>query len=155
MSILGGLGYVVGAVHVYQALEPARPLLRRLITAGVLITVLVAIATHAVWGAFALTLAAGEPGAEALVRGYLSTHFVIGQLIGLPTAMLLLTVTLLGETRWPRWTAVLNPGVLYLVFTTAAWFPAPLGAAIVGGAFNLAFALFFAASLALRLKRLA
>lgn len=143
LSSLGGLGYMVGVVHVWSR-TPSASLQWRVVATGLIAFVIsIAIATHAVWGAFALT--AGRHGS---VTAYLSVYFRIGMLVAVPASLVLAGLVVTGKTTWPRWSVALNPGLIYAVLSTAAWLPAPIGAAVVGGAFNLAFAAFFAMSLA-------
>jgi cytochrome c oxidase subunit IV len=147
LSVLAGLGYLAGAVHVLQRLKVGRLLAG--VTIGLLVAVLVvSIATHAVWGAFALAVASGSEPARVMVGRYLDLYFLIGESLALPVSLLLLGLTITGRTLWPRWVGLFNPGLIYLVLSTATWWPAPLGAAVVGGAFNLAFGVFFLVSLA-------
>lgn len=148
-SILGGLGYGLGLLHVWGRLSPAGPWLRTAVTTGVLLVAVIATATHAVWGAFALAAGTGDAATSAVGR-YLDLHFVIGGIVGALTSILLFAVIASGRSAWPRAFALVSPGALYLLFSTATWFPAPLGAAVVGGGFNLAFAAFYATSLLVR-----
>lgn len=143
VSSLAGLGYMAGVVHVWQRAEPAPRVLRFGLTLLVAAIFSVAIATHAVWGAFALAA-----GRDPKVAAYLELFFTTGMVVAVPTGLLLAGLVLTGRTTWPRWSAALNPGLLYVVLSTAAWLPSPIGAAVVGGAFNLAFAVFFATSTA-------
>ena len=151
LAPLAGLGYLAGAVHVYLRAETSPKLLRRAILGGMVGVSVIAASTHSVWGAFAVALRTSEDLATDYVvdpvARYLEAFFVIGQLIGFPTAALLLVAVATGRTSLPRWTAVLNPGGLYLLFVTGTYLPAPFGWAVVGGAFNLAFAVFFLAAL--------
>jgi hypothetical protein len=148
-SILGGLGYSLGVLHVWERLSPAAPWLRRAVAAGVLLVAIIATATHAVWGAFALAVGTGDAAASAVGR-YLDLHFLIGGIVGAPTSILLFAAVASGRSAWPRAFAAVSPGALYLLFSTATWFPTPLGAAVVGGGFNLAFAVFYGVSLLVR-----
>ncbi len=146
VSIIGGFGYALGACHVYGQMA-VRPAWLRLCVAGAfLLVAIIATATHAVWGSFALTLATASN--DALVGNYLSAHFFLGGLVGAPASLLLAAAIVTRVTIWPVWFAVVSPGAIYLLLSNAAYLPAPLGAAIVGGAFNLAFALFYGASIA-------
>jgi hypothetical protein len=145
MSILGGIGYSLGAWHVYGCLA-ARPVWLRLgITAGFLAIAIIATATHAVWGSFALTVVGGVSD-PTLIANYLSLHFAIGGVVGVPASLLLAGAIALRHTDWPIWFAAVSPGGIYLLLSTASYLPAPLGAAFVGGAFNLAFVLFYGVS---------
>lgn len=147
-SVIGGIGYALGACHVHGQLA-ARPAWLRLgITAGFLAVAIIATATHAVWGSFALAVVSGTSD-PALIANYLSLHFAIGGIVGVPASLLLAGAIALHRTDWPIWFAAVSPGAIYLLFSTASYLPAPLGAAIVGGAFNLAFLLFYAISLAI------
>jgi hypothetical protein len=67
--------------------------------------------------------------------------------VGYPTMLLLFTLILFKQTTYPRWTALMNPGLLMLISPVAVHIPAPFGAAIVGGFYNLTLSLFFLVSL--------
>ncbi|WP_332678078.1 hypothetical protein [Brevundimonas sp.] len=140
---LAGIGYLFGLLHVVRRLRPAGRLLQAAVGFSLLAVFSIAMATHSVWGAFAVAA-----GARQAVGTYLQLFFVVGQIVAVPASLLLLGVTAMGRTTWPRATVLANPGVLYLVLVTATWLPSPVGAVIVGGAFNLAFAFFFTVSLA-------
>jgi hypothetical protein len=151
-SVIGGFGYSLGACHVYGRLA-ARPAWLRLgITAGFLAIAVIATATHAVWGSFALAVAGGTPDTY-FIGNYLSLHFVIGGLVGGPASILLAGAIVLRRTNWPVWFAAVSPGAIYLLLSTASYLPAPFGAVMVGGAFNLAFVLFYGVSLGLPPRR--
>lgn len=147
-SIVGGFGYALGACHVYGRMASQAAWLRVSVAIGFLAIAVIATATHAVWGSFALSIASGTPDASSISR-YLSLHFIIGGLVGGPTSVLLLGAIALGRTDWPDWFAAVSPGAIYVLLSTAAYLPAPFGAVVVGGAFNLAFVLFYGVSVAL------
>lgn len=146
-SIIGGVGYVLGACHIYGKLAARPAWLRFSITGGFLGIAVIATATHAVWGSFALALAAGAAN-TALIDDYLSIHFRIGAVVGTPASILLAVAIVSRRSEWPQWFALVNPGAIYFLLSSASYMPAPLGAPIVGGAFNLAFALFYGVSIA-------
>lgn len=151
MSVIGGLGYTLGTCHVYGRLTARPAWLRLCIAAGFLAIAIIATATHAVWGSFALAVVgASDP---TLIANYLSLHFAIGGVVGVPASLLLAGAIILRRTDWPVWFAAVSPGAIYLLASTAHYLPAPFGAVIVGGAFNLAFALFYGVSLALQPRR--
>ena len=149
LSLAGGLGYVLGVLHIWARLGPAPSWLRIGAVGAVLLIAVVATATHAVWGAFALTITTQSTEAVGTVNRYLNLHFAIGGVVGAVASLLLPGAIMSRRSTWPVWFAAINPGALYLVLSTATWMPAPLGAPLVGGAFNLAFAVFFLASLLL------
>lgn len=152
MSIIGGLGYSLGAFHVYGRLAARPSWLRLGVTAGFLATAVIATATHAVWGSFALAVVSGAP-APTLIAKYLSLHFAIGGGVGIPASLLLAGAIAIRRTDWPVWFAAVSPGAIYLLLSTASYLPAPFGASLVGGAFNLAFAVFYGISVALQARR--
>ena len=145
-SILGGLGYTLGVGHVYGRITTDRPWLRLAIVGGFFAIAIIATATHAVWGSFALAIHSGAANAIQ-IGGYLALYFQIGGIIGVAISILLAIAVLTRQTQWPLWFAVINPGAIYLLLSTAAYLPAPIGAPVVGGAFNIAFLIFYAASL--------
>jgi hypothetical protein len=146
-SIIGGFGYALGACHVYGQLSERPSWLRLSVAGSFLFLAIIATATHAVWGSFALTVAHGGLS-DAIVARYLSIHFLVGGFVGIPASLLLAASVLTRRTKWPIWFAFVSPGVMYLLLSNAGYLPAPLGAPIVGGAFNLAFVLFYGASVA-------
>lgn len=151
---IAGLGYVIGALHVHARLAPAPAALRTLTSLLFAALGVYACAVHAVWGSHALAwrAALGDPAFEPLrleLRAYLD-HFYLGaKLVGYPASVLLGALVLAGSSSFPRWTVVCNPG---LVNTLAGWLvvlvPAPLGALLDSGLFNLSFVLFYALALA-------
>lgn len=147
MSGVGGLGYALGVLHVFSQLS-ARPVwLRRSVAFSFLAMALIAATTHAVWASFALAIVGGAPRSVDLIGSYLNLHFMIGGLVGAPASILLAAAILFRASKWPVWFALINPGAIYLVLSSASYLPAPLGAGLVGGAFNLAFAIFYGISL--------
>jgi len=150
LAIPAGLGFLGGAVHVYGRVSPGW---RIAVTAPLLALFVAAIATHAIWGAFAIALATGSHALSAVVGRYLDLCFLVATVLAVPAALSLLIACVLGRTTWPRWMSLANPTLLYLVLQGARWLPAPLGAPLLGGAFNLAFALFFTLSLATSQER--
>lgn len=145
-AIIGGFGYALGAFHVYGQMGERPAWLRLSVAGSFLLIAIVATATHAVWGSFALTMAPGV-SKNPLIADYLSLHFLIGGVVGAPASLLLALAIVGRKTRWPVWFALVSPGAVYLLLANASFLPSPLGAPIVGGAFNLAFALFYGVSI--------
>jgi hypothetical protein len=147
------LGYLPGILHLYWRLAPGRFWLRATTAIGFAATLVVGGALPAVWGACALALrsAAAAPSYEPLrieIGEYLRSIYRMAEIAGFPAALLLFLLVAFNKTTYPRWTALLNPGLLMLLSPLAVYVPAPLGAALAGGFFNLAFGVFFLVSLA-------
>lgn len=145
--------YLIGAYHLYLRLQPARALPRIVTSLAFAALFVIAGAVHAVWAAYALVLRAvahGQANAdvETGMRAYLDLVYRMAEVVGYPAALLLLVLVLIGRTTYPRWSVVLNPGLLMLASPLVVFLPAPIGAPVVGGLFNLAFVVFFAFSLA-------
>jgi hypothetical protein len=108
---------------------------------------------HAAWGAYALAIraAAADPALAPLkdaIGGYTDVLFALAYAAGYPAAILLFVLVAAGRTSWPRWTALVNPVLVKPLLEAATYVPAPLGAILVGGGFNLAMSVFFAVSVA-------
>jgi putative effector of murein hydrolase LrgA (UPF0299 family) len=56
---------------------------------------------------------------------------------------LLLYAVLAGKSLFPRWTALVNPALIFLLQPLAVFIPAPIGLIVVGGYINLVMSLFF------------
>lgn len=159
LYLAGALGpvaailYLAGARHLWLRLRPARPFLRTLTSLTFVATFVIAGAVHAVWGAYALVLRALAHGqanksVEDVMSSYLDSVYTMAEVVGYPAAVLLFILTIAGRTTYPRWAAFLNPGLIMLAAPLAKFLPAPIGAPVVGGLFNLAFVVFFVMSLA-------
>ena len=159
LYLAGALGpiaaifYLIGAYHLYLRLQPSRAFVRILTSLAFAAMFVIAGAVHAVWAAYALVLrgvAHGQANTEleTVMRSYLAFVYRLAEIVGYPSALLLFILVLMGRTSYPRWSAVLNPGLLMLASSLVVFLPAPIGAPIVGGLFNLTFVVFFALSLA-------
>ena len=158
LYIAGALGpvaaffYLGGARHLYLRLKPSRPVLRIVATLAFVATFVVAGAVHAVWASYALVMrgvAQGQANADLqTVSGdYLGLIYTMAEVVGYPAALLLFLLVLTRQTTYPRWSAVLNPGLIMLAAPFVTLLPGPVGAPVVGGLFNLAFVVFFVLSL--------
>jgi hypothetical protein len=161
LYIAGALGpfaaifYVIGARHIYLRLQPAKSLLRLVTSLAFVATFVVAGAIHAVWAANALVMRGvshghASPELQTVAWDYLQLLFRIAEVVGYPAALLLFLLVLMRQTTYPRWSALLNPGVVMLAAPLFRFLPSPIGAPVVGGLFNLAFVVFFSMSLATR-----
>ena len=78
-----------------------------------------------------------------VVNSYWDLAYNLGAAPGYLGAILLLVLVLFGKTWYPRWTALANPAVLFLLTPLANRAPAPFGAVLSGGFTNLTIAVFF------------
>lgn len=159
LYIAGALGpvaaifYLIGVYHLYLRLQRSRVLLRLVTSLAFAAMFVIGGAVHAVWAAYALVLrgvAHGQANAdlEAVMDGYRNLVYRMAEIVGYPSALLLFALVLMRRTTYPRWSALLNPGLIMLASSVVVFLPAPIGAPVVGGLFNLAFVVFFALSLA-------
>jgi hypothetical protein len=159
LYLAGALGpvaaifYLIGVYHLYMRLQPSRALVRIVTSLAFAAMFVIAGAVHAVWAAYALVLRAvahGQANAEleTVMRAYLTLVYRIAEIVGYPSALLLFVLVLMGRTTYPRWSAFLNPGLIMLASSLVVFLPAPIGAPVAGGLFNLAFVVLFALSLA-------
>ena len=164
LYLAGALGpvaaifYLIGVSHLYMRLQPARAVVRIATSLAFAAMFVIAGAVHAVWAAYALVLrgvARGQASTdlETVMGAYLDLVYKMAEIVGYPSALLLFVLVLMRRTTYPRWSAFLNPGLIVLASSLVVFLPAPIGAPIVGGLFNLAFVVFFALSLATRPRR--
>ena len=143
---------IVGFWHVYLNVRPSGVVMARLLFALFFALMVAGSAVHTLWTARGLAMkfcsAQGAPCSDLLaaVKSYWSLAYNLGSIPGYIGAALLAGVVLLGRTRYPRWTVVANPAVIFLISPLADRVPAPLGAILVGGSANLSIAVFFLVS---------
>ena len=159
---LGPIGAVLVAAgfwHVHLEVRPSWPRASRAMFAGFAVLMAGAGAFHALWTAYMLALrfAASTPSVLdpllIAIRSYMSTLFAVSGLPGYAACGVLLVAVLSGRTRYPRWSAPINPGLLSLASGVTLFAPAPWGALARGGFLSLTLMLFFAVSLALTRPR--
>lgn len=145
--------YLIGFYHLYLQLWPAPKLLRALTAGSFSFMILVGGAFHAVWAAHAFVIKAAVSAPATYqelnvnVGRYMDWLYLFAEVPGYLAATLLFVLVGFNRTSYPRWMVLLNPGLLMLLSPLASAIPAPLGAVIVGGFFNLSFVLFFTQSL--------
>jgi hypothetical protein len=159
LAPIAALLYLAGFWHVYMRLRTRHPRIAAAIAVGLALCLLAGAAYHALWGAKALTIKATlgataitQPAMTALesqLHAYAANVYLIAELAGYPSAVLLAILIGSGRGDYPRWLALLTPAIPLLILQfLAPYTPAPFGSLVGGSASNLSFALFFAASLA-------
>lgn len=159
LAPIAALLYLAGVWHVYMRLRTRHPHIAALIAMGLALCLLAGTAYHALWGAKALTIKATlgataieHPAMavlEAQMHAYAANVYLIAEIAGYPSAVLLAIVIVLGYSDYPRWLALLTPAIPLVILQFAApYTPAPFGSLVAGSASNLSFAMFFTASLA-------
>jgi hypothetical protein len=143
--------YCVGFFSIYAMISPRNRMLAIVVAGGAAVVMVIGGTYHAMWSIRAFLIKAGlssgnYQGLYNQIRDYMSlfynTMFAGAELVSL----LLLFAVLSGRSLYPRWSAVVNPGILFLLRPLADLIPAPLGAIVSGGYLNLVFVVFFSVS---------
>jgi len=143
--------YCVGFFSVYAMISPKSRILAVVIGGGAAVVMVFGGTYHAMWSIRAFLIKAGlssgdYQGLYMQIRDYTSL-FYNTMLAGAGVVSLLLLFAVLSRrSLYPRWSAVVNPGILFLFRPLADLIPAPLGAIVTGGYLNLMFVLFFSVS---------
>jgi hypothetical protein len=156
---IAALLYLAGFWHVYMRLRPRHPRMAAIIAIGLSLCLLAGTAYHVLWGEKALAIkatlgatATAQPvvaALEAQLHAFAANVYLIAEIAGYPSAVLLAIMVATGRSDYPRWLALLTPVVpLVILQLVAPYTPAPFGSLVAGSASNLSFAVFFAASLA-------
>jgi hypothetical protein len=145
---------IVGFWHVYLNVRPSSELFGRVMFAAFFILMVGGSAVHTLWTAKGLALkycyGQGSPCSDLLTmtKSYWTLAYNLTSIPGYLGGVLLMGLVLTRKTWYPRWTVLVNPGVLILLSPLAAKVPSPLGAIVVGGSANLSIAVFFLVSVA-------
>lgn len=156
--------YAFGFWHVYLQLRQHAPIGGAFVALAFSTMIVIGGAYHALWThyGFILQFAATDPaGASALVENatrYMHLMYGTAAAVGYSGAIVLLVLVLAKKSAYPRWTAVINPGVLIALapplMPIIERFPQPTGAILAGGWINMAFTVFFLVSLATTRRKL-
>jgi hypothetical protein len=144
---------ILGFLHVRDNVTTSSAIPRHVLFSAFFALMVAGSAIHTLWTAKGLAIkycsTAAPPCSDLLaaLKSYWTLAYDIGAVPGYLGAVLLLVLTLLGRTLYPRWTVVANPAVLSLLEPLAREVPSPFGAALVGGFTNLTIAVFFLVSL--------
>jgi hypothetical protein len=157
LAPLATLMYLFGVLHIYLQLDRHARLLAAPVALGFAAMFVAGGAYHVLWSSYGLVLQASvaDPTASAeLVEQtgrLMRLMYGAAALTGYPAAAGLLAAVLSGRSSYPRFTAVVNPGITIgiapLFRPMAERMAEPLGALLLGGWINTAFVLFFVVSL--------
>ena len=145
---------IVGFWHVFLNVRPSSVLPGRIMLVCFFALMVTGSAVHTLWTAKGLALkycyGQGSPCPDLLsaTRAYWTLAYNMGAIPGYIGGVILLVLVVAGKSWYPRWTAVVNPGVLILLSPPAAKIPPPLGSVLVGGSDNLSIVFFFLFSIA-------
>jgi hypothetical protein len=143
--------YCVGFFSVYFMVSPRSRMLAIVIAGGAAAMMVIGGAYHAMWSIRAFLIKAGLSSGDyqslySQIRDY-TLLFYNTMLAGSGVvSALLLFVVLSGRSLYPKWSVVVNPGILLLLRPLADFIPAPLGAIVSGGYLNLVFVVFLSVS---------
>ena len=143
--------YCVGFFSIYAMISPRSRTLAIVVAGGAAVMMVVGGTYHAMWSIRAFLIKAGlssgdYQGLYSQIKDY-TLLFYNTTLAGAEVvSLLLLFAVLSGRSLYPRWSVVVNPGILFLLRPLADFIPAPLGAIVSGGYLNLVFIVFFSVS---------
>ena len=132
-------------------ISPRSRTLAIVVAGGAAVMMVVGGTYHAMWSIRAFLIKAGlssgdYQGLYSQIKDY-TLLFYNTTLAGAEVvSLLLLFAVLSGRSLYPRWSVVVNPGILFLLRPLADFIPAPLGAIVSGGYLNLVFIVFFSVS---------
>lgn len=150
---------IVGFWHVYRNVRPEALVAGRVMLVMFFVLMVAGSAVHTLWTARGLAIrfcSAADPGCSQLaaaIKAYWLLAYDLDAIPGYVGALLLAVLVVSGKTRYPRWTVIANPAVLFLVSPLASRVPSPLGAILVGGSANLSMAGFFLVSIVTTWRR--
>ena len=140
--------YCLGFLSVYFMISPRSRMLAIVVAGGAAVVMAIGGTYHAMWSIRAFLIKAGlstgeYQGLYTQIKEY-TLLFYNTMLAGAGVVSVLLLFTVLsGRSLYPRWSVVVNPGLLFLFRPLADFVPAPLGAIVSGGYLNLVFVVFF------------
>jgi hypothetical protein len=144
--------YFFGFYSVYRMIAPKSRMLAILVAGSAAVMMLFGGTYHAMWSIRALLIKAGlstgeYQGMYSQIKDYTLLFYDTMLVVGGIGFLLLLFAVVSGKSLYPRWTAIVNPGFLFMLYFLTSDIPAPLGAIIHGGYLNLVSVVFFSVSL--------
>jgi hypothetical protein len=148
--------YLLGFYHIYIRLRVKSARLALIIVTSCVVGTIFGGSYHAMWTIRALLIKAHPLFSGPSLDSYEALY---GQIITYTRLFysaagvtwffgggLLLYAVLAGKSRFPRWTALVNPALIFLLSPLAKFIPAPIGLIVVGGYINIVMCLFFVAA---------
>jgi len=149
---IGALIYIVGFWHVYLNTKQAGKIAAKIVFIGCTSMMVIGGTFHALWTIRMLLFKFGIPDMHSLelfteaVNSYSSFTYTISSVPGYLVFPILFYLVVSGKSQYPRWTVIVNTGLLYLLSFLLSGLSAPFGAVIIGGYINLVFSVFFITS---------
>lgn len=141
--------FIVGFAHVFLALRPGGKRMAFLCAAGYSSGYVILGAWHAAGPliAFISRLLPADANPTAHESWTYMMNLSITGFVPAAFSLLLLPILILARTtHYPKWFALLSPGLIYLSTSAFIFVPAPIGGFLVMGSGSLSFLLFFVAS---------
>ena len=153
---LGGLGgpvgacfFVIGFAHVYLALRPGGKHAAFLCAAGFAAGYIILGAWHAAFPLFAF-INRMQPGVDDPTAHegweYLMNIGFVGVVPAVCSILILPALILFRASRYPKWFAFVNPGLIFMCTAVFKYAPAPIGGFLIIGSGSLSFLAFFTIS---------
>lgn len=148
---VGACLFVVGFWHVYLALKPGGQKTAFLCAVGFSAAYIILGAFHAAFPVVAfmnrMQPAFDDPNMRDAM-GYIMRIGFVGVVPAIISMLMLPALILFRRSRYPKWFAIVNPGLIFLCTSAFHYAPAPIGGFLVVGAGSLAFLAFFIISTA-------
>jgi hypothetical protein len=135
--------YCVGYTHIFFVGEGKGCLLLSISFVTYCLSIIMGGAYHTHCSNLGLIGKTGNEEAVEKVSKYLSYQSMILYGFQVVSLLLLLICVAVGWTSFPRWTALLTPGVLYLLLPLVRKLPKPFHMVIAGGWTNLIFVIYY------------
>lgn len=152
---VGAVMYLAGFWHIYLNTHRAGKRAAKVMLVGLTTMIVSGGAYHVLWVVRILSFRYGLANVADLspfsdeLGFYLTTVYNVSAAPGYLVSPILAVLVLFGRSQYPRWTVLVNPGLLMFLslLIGTSGFPAPVGAVVMGGYINLTFCLFFAVSI--------
>jgi hypothetical protein len=149
---IGAMLYIAGFWHVYLNTKGHSRSVSLIVFISLTCMMMFGGAYHAIWTVRMLLFKFPSASVDASnlfiasFNRYFNALFIISASIGYIGGIFLLFLVLFHKSSYPRWTAVVNPGILLPLAPLAKQAPSPFGSILYGGYINIVFFIFFSFS---------